>query len=82
MQSPDINLSVRVRKPLSTSAGTLMSDMHIWLDSQGIQPIRFKPLTLDSGVAFDVHFRHPQQAQLFRAQFDRRRFAKAPPGMP
>jgi hypothetical protein len=73
MQSPDSDLLVRVKKPLSTSAAVLMNDMRVWLDSQGILPIGFNPLTLDSGVAFDVHFRHPRQAQLFRAEFGRRR---------
>jgi hypothetical protein len=58
-----------------------MDDIRIWLDSRGIQPIGFKPLTLDFGIAFDVHFRHPQQAQLFRAQFGQRRFSKAAAGM-
>jgi hypothetical protein len=47
-----------------------MNDMRTWLDHQGIQPMGFKAITLDAGnVAFDVEFRHADQATLFRAAF-------------
>ena len=63
-------MCVRVEHPRGNSAGSLMSDMRTWLDHQGIQPIDFKALTLPFGnIAFDVEFRHPDQATLFRAAF-------------
>ena len=53
-----------------SSVGSLMSDMRTWLDHQGIQPMTFKAITLPFGtVAFDVAFRHPAQATLFRTAF-------------
>ena len=61
---------VRVAKLPSGSSGLLMSDMRTWLDHQGIQPVEFKTITFDVGnVAFDVEFRHADQAALFRAAF-------------
>ena len=61
---------VRVAKLPNSSSGLLMSDMRIWLDHQGIQPAGFKTITLDAGnIAFDVEFRHADQATLFRAAF-------------
>jgi len=63
---------VRVAKPSSGSSGLLMNDMRTWLDHQGIQPMGFKAITLDAGhVAFDVEFRHADQAALFRTAFAR-----------
>jgi hypothetical protein len=47
-----------------------MSDMRTRLDHQGIQPKGCKATTLPFGsVAFDVEFRHPVQATLFRTAF-------------
>jgi hypothetical protein len=61
---------VRVPKLPNRSSGLLMNDMHTWLDHQGIQPMGFKAITLDAGhVAFDVEFRHADQATLFRTAF-------------
>ena len=61
---------VRVPKLPNSSSGLLMNDMRTWLDHQGIQPMSFKTITLDVGsVAFDVEFRHANQAALFRTAF-------------
>ena len=61
---------VRIANPRGDSVGLLMSDMRTWLDHHGIQPIEFKATTLDVGnIAFDVGFRHVDQAALFRAAF-------------
>jgi hypothetical protein len=65
----DTDLLVRVKKSLSTPLGTLMNNIRTWLDHQGIQPVDFKPITLDSGLAFDVSFQNPQQAEFFRTEF-------------
>ena len=63
-------MCVRVEHLRSSSVGSLMSDMRIWLDHQGIQPMDFKATTLPFGtVALDVAFRHPDQATLFRTAF-------------
>jgi len=63
-------MCVRVEHLRSSSVGSLMSDMRIWLDHQGIQPKDFKAITLPFGsVAFDVEFHHRGQATLFRAAF-------------
>ena len=63
-------MCVRVEHLRSSSVGSLMSDMRIWLDHQGIQPTDFRALTLPFGnVAFDVQFGHPDQATLFRTAF-------------
>ena len=62
---------VRVENLSGGSVGLLMSDMRTWLDHQGIQPMDFKASTLPFGsIAFDVEFRHPDQAALFRTAFD------------
>jgi hypothetical protein len=60
---------VRVEAPLGSSLGNFMSDMRIWFDHEGIQPMNFKSVTLEHGVAFDVDFRHLQHAELFRGAF-------------
>ena len=61
---------VRVPNLPGRSTGLLLSDMRTWLDHQGIQPIEFKTATLGVGdIAFDVEFRHLDQAALFRAAF-------------
>jgi len=61
---------VRVEHSRGSSVGSLVSDMRTWLDHQGIQPIDFKEVTLPcGGVAFDLEFRHVDQATLFRAAF-------------
>jgi hypothetical protein len=63
-------ICVRVEHSRSSSVGLLMSDMRTWLDHQGIQPMAFKAITLPFGsVAFDVEFRSPDQATLFRTAF-------------
>ena len=70
MQPPSDLMCVRVEHLRGSSLGSLMSDMRTWLDHQGIQPTDFKALTLPFGtVAFDVQFRHPGQATLFRTAF-------------
>ena len=66
------DLLVRVKKPLHTSLQNLMNDMRSWLDHRGIEPVNFKPITLDSGLAFDVSFCYLQQADVFRGKFERR----------
>jgi hypothetical protein len=49
-----------------------MNDMRTWLDYQGIQPMRFDAITFEAGdVAFDIEFRHHDQAALFRSAFNR-----------
>jgi len=68
----DTDVSVRVKKSFNTPLGTLMNNMRTWLDHQRIQPVDFKPITLDSGLAFDVVFQNPQQAGVFRAEFGSR----------
>ena len=61
---------VRIEHLRGSSIGLLMSDMRTWLDHQGIQPMDFKPITLPFGaIAFDVEFRQPVHAALFRAAF-------------
>ena len=61
---------VRIEHLRGSSVGSLMSDMRTWLDHQGIQPTDFKAITLPfGGLAFDVGFRHPGQATLFRTTF-------------
>jgi len=63
---------VRVAKPPNSSSARLMNDMRTWLDHQGIQPMRFDAITLEAGdVAFDIEFRHHNQAALFRSAFNR-----------
>lgn len=69
MQSLEIERVVRVAVPTRSSLGSLMGDMREWFDYQGIQPIEFRSITLDSGIAFDLNFRHPHHADLFRAAF-------------
>ena len=70
MQPPSDLICVRVGHSRGSSVGSLMSDMRTWLDHQGIEPTDFRALTLPFGnVAFDVQFRHPDQATLFRTAF-------------
>jgi hypothetical protein len=64
------SMMVRIEHQRGGSIGLLMSDMRVWLDHQGIQPMGFKPITLPFGtIAFDVEFRLANQAALFRAAF-------------
>jgi len=69
----EIGLLVRIENPPGASVGKMLSDMRTWLDHQGINPVDFKPVTLAyGGIAFEVFFRHLQQAALFRDAFDAR----------
>lgn len=66
----ELGLPVQVEKRPGVSVGKMLSDMRVWLDHQGINPIGFKTITLAAGnVVFEVYFRNPQQAALFRAAF-------------
>lgn len=64
------DMCVKVEYLPGSSVGSLMSDMRTWLDHQGVQPTIFKAITLPlGGIAFDVEFRSPDQATLFRTAF-------------
>jgi hypothetical protein len=69
MRQQETRLSVRVGAPGGTSIGGLMGEMRTWFDHEGIQPIEFRSVTLGSGIAFDIGFRHLHQAALFRTAF-------------
>ena len=63
-------ICVRVEHLHGSSVGSLMSDMRTWLDHHEIELKAFRATTLPfGGVAFDVEFRRPSQATLFRAAF-------------
>ena len=63
-------LPVRIASWPGVSVGNMLSDMRIWFDHQGINPIGFKLITLAAGnIVFEVYFRHQQQAALFRDAF-------------
>jgi hypothetical protein len=63
---------VRVGHLPGSSVGSLLSDMRTWLDHHGIQPCEFRTATIAvDDIAFDVEFRHAEQAALFREAFVR-----------
>jgi hypothetical protein len=66
------NQLVRIEHIPGSSVGSLLSDMRTWLDHHGIQPCEFRTATIAvDDIAFDVEFRHAQQAALFRVAFVR-----------
>jgi hypothetical protein len=71
MRTANFGTAVRTDSLASSGAvGMLMNDLRIWLDHQHIEPADFVPIRLAGGqLAFDVHFRHEQQAVLFEEAF-------------
>jgi hypothetical protein len=62
--------AVRVEKPPGCSLGLFLSDMRTWLDHQGIQPIEFKAMSMETGgISVEVFFGRQPQAALFRQAF-------------
>lgn len=61
--------SVRVERPEKTF-GQAMNEIRSWLDSHKIQPAAFKADTTAPGpVAFEIRFRHTDEARLFEQAF-------------
>jgi hypothetical protein len=60
---------VRIRKPATASYGEAMSQFRMWLDSNKIQPVSFKPAVLEGRAGFEVTFRNEDEALRFDQHF-------------
>jgi hypothetical protein len=67
-----LTMPVAVRtEPLtrSTSLGSTLSDIRIWLDSEKIEPTDFKTIASRKGLGFEIIFKSERDAERFQQQF-------------
>ena len=47
----------------------VLNEIRTWLDSERIEPIRFKIVVGRSGLGFEISFRSQREAERFQEQF-------------
>jgi hypothetical protein len=66
----------------------VLNEIRTWLDSERIEPIRFKMVVGRSGLGFEISFRSEREAERFRERFasllngGRQRSRPPAPGQP
>jgi hypothetical protein len=61
--------TVRVNVPPGTTLGAAMNCIGSWLDENKVQPTNFRALG-NLGAAFELSFRHEDEARRFVQQFN------------
>jgi hypothetical protein len=61
--------TVRIAKPASQSFGEAMREHRLWLDSNKIQPIAFRPDFYQGLIGFEIGFKSEHDAALFDREF-------------
>ena len=47
----------------------VLNEIHAWLDSEQVEPIRFKIVAGRSGLGFEISFRNEREAERFQERF-------------
>jgi hypothetical protein len=60
---------IYIETPVGTPLGDAINDIRAWSDRHKIEPVEFKSETKDGTITLDIHFRSPDEAQLFERDF-------------